>query len=277
MRRFGPLVGAVIALSGAARAQDQAPRSGDTVAFQLKNSILFVEATVNGKGPFSFIFDTGAGMTVLKPETAQKLGLIEKADPPADAPPKKRLRPGSLMGEGARLMEVESIAAGKAGATRVQVAVMSVPQADVPLNVLGISYDGILGYTFISRFVTTIDYKAKTIKLVPSDYLPEVLGVPAAASGATLGFSYRTIPDDLANEIGVEGGLEVRAVSAGGPAAAGGLRKGDIVREVNGKRVDTADQYRKFLASIKSGDAITLKVIRERKDVELRLTAGARE
>ena len=52
--------------------------------------------------------------------------------------------------------------------------------------------------------------------------------------------------------------------------------KGDVVREVNGKRVDTADQYRKLLASIQPGDAVTLEVVRERKDVELRLTAGTR-
>ena len=68
----------------------------------------------------------------------------------------------------------------------------------------------------------------------------------------------------------------LRAVAAGGPAARGGLRKGDIVRSVNGTRVDTAGQYRALLAALKPGDAAVLKAVRERKDVELRLTAGER-
>ena len=231
MGRIGPLVGAMVALSGVARAQD----SGDTVRFQLRDSIVLIEATVNGKGPFSFIVDTGAAMTVLKPETAAKAGLAD------------------------RVTEVDSIALGKAVAKKVQVAVRAIPQADRP------DCDGILGATFLSRFVTTIDYPARTIKLVPADSAP-----------ATLGFSYRTIPDDLANEVGLEGGLEVRAIAAGGPAAKGGLRKGDIIREVNGKRVDTADQYRALLASIKPGDAVSLKGVRDRKDVEVKLTAAER-
>ncbi|HXX94679.1 MAG TPA: PDZ domain-containing protein [Planctomycetota bacterium] len=96
------------------------------------------------------------------------------------------------------------------------------------------------------------------------------------APAATLGFSYRTIPDDLANEIGVEGGVEVRAVASGGPAAQGGLKKGDIVRKVNGRRVDTARQYQTVLGSIRPGDAVVLGVVRERKELELRLQAGER-
>jgi hypothetical protein len=228
MHRIGLVVGALTALSGTTRAQD----AGDTVGFQLRDGVILVETTVNGKGPFTFVVDTGAGMTVLKPETAGKLGL------------------------GERIVEVDSIAVGKAAAKKVKVAVAGVPDG----------CDGVLGYTFLSRFVSTIDYRAGTIRLAPADDTP----------GATLGFSYRTIPDDLANEIGLEGGLEVRAVAAGGPAAKGGLRKGDIIREVNGKRVDTAGQYRALLATIKPGDAVALKVVRDRKDAEVKLMAAER-
>jgi serine protease Do len=103
-----------------------------------------------------------------------------------------------------------------------------------------------------------------------------LLFAAADSPPATLGFSYRTLPDDLANEVGLEGGVEVRAVALGGPAAKGGLRKGDIIREVKGKRVDTADQYRALLGSIKPGDVVPIKIVRERKDVEIKLTAAER-
>ena len=98
--------------------------------------------------------------------------------------------------------------------------------------------------------------------------------MPVAA--ATLGFSYRTLPADLANEIGLEGGLEVRAVAPAGPAAQGGLRKGDVIREMNGRRVDTSDQYRALLGGVRPGDAVAFKIVRDRKDVEIRVTAGER-
>ena len=230
MRRFGLVAGALIALSSTARPQDP-PRAGETVGFQLRNGAILVEATVNGKGPFTFVFDTGAGMTALKPEAAGKAGV-------------------------AGATEADSIALGKAAAKKVKVAVA----ATVPDGC-----DGVLGYTFLSRFVSTIDYGAGTIRLVP-----------VGDAVATLGFSYRTIPDDLANEIGLEGGLEVRAVAAGGPAAKGGLRKGDLIRDVYGKRVDTAEQYRALLATIRPGDAVALKVVRDRKDVEVKLVAAER-
>jgi C-terminal processing protease CtpA/Prc len=230
---FGPLAGVGVALWAALGAQD----SGDTVPLELRDSVLRIKATVNGKGPFTFVFDTGAAMTVLKPETAGKAGLA--------------------VAEG-RVTEVDTLAAGRAVAKKVRIAVREIPPADHP------DCDGILGATFISRFVSTIDYSARTLKLVPADPAP-----------ATLGFSYRTIPDDLANEVGLEGGVEVRAVAVGGPAARGGLRKGDLIREVNGRRIETADQYRALLGSIRPGDAVPIKVVRDRKDLEIKLTAAA--
>jgi len=61
----------LVGAGGAVLAQD-----GDavTVPFELKSNIIFVEVTINGEGPFSFIFDTGASVTVIRRGTAGPTG-----------------------------------------------------------------------------------------------------------------------------------------------------------------------------------------------------------
>src|SRR5947207_14144089 len=116
MDRLGLVVGALAVLSGVARAQEAA-RADDTVGFLLKDGLILVQARVNGKGPFTFVVDTGARVTVLSPWTAGKVELTDRA------------------------VDVDSIAAGKAAAGHVRIAVAATPEGS----------DGILGYTFLSR------------------------------------------------------------------------------------------------------------------------------
>jgi len=91
------------------------------------------------------------------------------------------------------------------------------------------------------------------------------------------GFCYRTIGDDEANEIGVEGGVVVVKVAPGTPAEKAGLKKGDIIQEINGKRCDTAEDWQKVLSKAEPGDVATLIVIRDKKDVEVKITLEARK
>ncbi len=93
----------------------------------------------------------------------------------------------------------------------------------------------------------------------------------------TAGFSYRTIGDDEANELGVEGGVVVCKVAADSPAEKAGLKKGDIIQEIDGRRCDTAEDWQKVLAKAKAGDVVKLTVIRDKKDVDIELTLEARE
>ncbi len=259
----------LLAAAAPALAQE---RPGDTVAFELKSSVIFVKGSINGVDGLNFLFDTGASVTVLRPATAEKLGLTKKGER------------GGLLGA-PLFKDADSIGAGKALVKKLPVAVMGVPQADLPLAMQGISYDGILGYNYISQFVTTIDYKAKTIKLAPCDYVPEDpreafkrQARPAAEAAAVhVGFSYATIGDDIANEIGVEGGVVVKAVAPGSPAEKGGLRKGDVIQEINGRRIDRAEDWQKVLAKSKPGDVLKVSIIRDRKDVAIEIAAEERK
>ncbi len=238
----------------------------DTVPFELKANLVFLKVSINGGDPRPFVFDTGANVTVLKPETARALGLIAK---------------GEKLGPETVFKTVDSIGMGKAVVKKLPVAILTLPQAE-PLAQLGIAYDGILGFNYISQFITTLDYKSKTLKLVPSGFVPDDPRPPAdpprdEPTRVQLGMTYATIGADQANEIGVEGGIVVKAVAADSPAEKGGLKKGDIITEMNGKRIDRAEDYRRLLAKTKPGDVLAFNVIRDKKDVTINVTAEERK
>lgn len=247
----------------------------DTVSFELKQNIVFVEVHVNGEGPFTFIFDTGASVTVLKPATARKLKLKTRAVGGEGVL-------GGLLkmaGLGAEVTTVDSIAMGKAEVKDFEAVVMNVPQADIPLAMAGIDYDGLIGFHFISRFVTTIDYKAKTIHLVPNDFDPGPTFPAEAPRGdgrPYLGFSYRQVGDDEANEVGVEGGVVVGALAEGAPAKAAGLQTGDIILRFNGKIVRTSAEFREAVAATKPGDRVETLILRDKKEHTVTIRVGSR-
>ncbi len=261
-----PIAVTFLSLFASVAAAQETDREGDTVAFEVKSGVIFVEATVNGKGPFTFIFDTGASVTVLRPQTAKKLGIETKGGGLFSAP---------------SMIKVESFALGKADVQDLPVAVMMVPQAEVPLAMQGIKYDGLVGYAYISQFVTTIDYRKKTIGLVPNDYTPEDPTTPAVTpktpKSLHVGFSPRELGADEANEIGIDGGVVVQKVAKGSPADKGAMKEGDIIQEIDGKRIDTVEQYYAILRKSKPGNTLTFRVIRDKKDVDVKVTVQERK
>lgn len=254
-------------------------RKGDTVTFKLRHNLIFVDVTVNGEGPFEFIYDTGASVTVIKSSTARKLGLKLE-----DVPGTGEGMLGGLLkwaGLTPRVTRVRSIALGEAGLDGFEAVVMDVPQADIPPALTGTKYYGIVGYHFISRFVTTLDYQKKTIRLVPNDFnpgptFPQLAAAKGPEARPHLGFSYRTIGDDAANEVGVEGGVVVGTLQKDGPAQRAGLKKGDIILRLDGARIRTADNYRAACSRLRPGRTAKLLILRERKEQTLEIKVGRR-
>ncbi len=71
-------------------------------------------------------------------------------------------------------------------------------------------------------------------------------------------------------------GVEVDEVAPDGPAAKGGLKVGDVIKKVNGRRVKNFDEFKEALANKKAGDILKLVVIRGEKEIDLTLTLEAR-
>src|SRR4051812_11371104 len=75
------VVGLALALA-VALDRPPAPARGAAVPFEtLPSNHMVVEAKVNGKGPFRFIFDLGAPVTLISNKAAEAAGVIQ-----ADAP-----------------------------------------------------------------------------------------------------------------------------------------------------------------------------------------------
>jgi S1-C subfamily serine protease len=64
------------------------------------------------------------------------------------------------------------------------------------------------------------------------------------------------------------GGLELTQVREGGVAALAGLRAGDRITSIDGLAVRTADDLQRVLLGKRSGEAVTLHVIRSRGTVQ---------
>jgi predicted aspartyl protease len=116
--------------------------------------LILVPATVNGIGPHEFILDTGAGVSLLTPEFAERVGVTITESTEG-------------MGAGGKvaisLGVVESLAIGQATAENVQVAVTSEIQRIGA--VIGASLDGDIGYSYLKNFRLTLDYRKLTLQL----------------------------------------------------------------------------------------------------------------
>lgn len=75
---------------------------------------------------------------------------------------------------------------------------------------------------------------------------------------------------------GVEG-LVVESLVPGSPAAAAGVRGGDILRTLEGTTLEDGGQLRQILAKRKAGDRVKLGLLRDRKPVDVTVTLKNRQ
>jgi S1-C subfamily serine protease len=66
--------------------------------------------------------------------------------------------------------------------------------------------------------------------------------------------------------------VEVLSVTRGGPAAQGGMRKGDLIVAMNGADITNVDLLQKFLADWPIGKQVTVSVLRVQERLELAVT-----
>jgi predicted aspartyl protease len=131
-----------VCAAAVAAAPARGPAEPAATPLRVAARIPFVDdVMVNGQGPFTFILDTGATETVITPPLARQLGIQGRWATP-------RQKKGTAA----------SIRAGDAEARDVPVYILDPPQAVTLRLNHGINYHGILGSTFLSRFITTVDF-----------------------------------------------------------------------------------------------------------------------
>ncbi len=84
---------------------------------------------------------------------------------------------------------------------------------------------------------------------------------------AYLGIAFTDVPGDLLARYRIQGpaGALIDSVFAGSPAARAGLRSGDIIVALNGKKLESSAELQEQIAQRDPGDTIQLEVVRSGK------------
>jgi serine protease Do len=90
-----------------------------------------------------------------------------------------------------------------------------------------------------------------------------------------LGIAIQDLTEDLRNSFSFSGeGVLIGDVNSGSPAEEAGLQSGDIVIELDGKVMNSANQFRNIIASTRPGSSLNLKLIRSGHNMEMQVRLG---
>lgn len=274
-RHTFPVLAAVVL--GAAPCPAQAPPTKPVVVpFKLLPSRhMLLDVTINGKGPYHLIFDTGAPLNLIGSRVGKEAGLLKGG--------RSAGLGFGLFGGGMNQVEVGTLGVGDAIADKLPAVVMDHPTVRLISDAFKDEYgpiEGIVGFPFFGRFATTIDYQAKQLTMTPTDYKPgdylndltqtltkaiDRKSEPRIVGAAGLwGFAIEKLSDDT------DPGVTVGKVFTDTPASAAGLKPGDRILTLDGRWTDTvADAY---LAASLVRPGRAAKLVIKRDDQQKTLT-----
>lgn len=92
-----------------------------------------------------------------------------------------------------------------------------------------------------------------------------------------LGITWQGINPTIARryQLPVEWGAYVTRVETGSPADQSGIRRGDIIVQIGDLEINQQRSYLNALFAQQPGDTVTIKIIRQKEILELRITLGA--
>jgi len=126
----------------------------------------------------------------------------------------------------------------------------------------------------VIRDKNTQEYTVKVGELKDED----VAAASGGSSSEDLGLAVQTLTPELAENLGLDKGVKgvvVTQVEPGGPAAEAGLRRGDVVLEVNRKPVKNAQAYQKAVRETGKGKSLLFLVRRGDNTIFLALKPPA--
>ena len=72
-------------------------------------------------------------------------------------------------------------------------------------------------------------------------------------------------------------GVQVISVVEDSPAEKAGVEKGDIITAVNGEKITSSSGLTSWITKSKAGDVLTLSIMRDGENIELKVTLGVRQ
>lgn len=223
----------------------------------LKTCHAVVPVTINGKGPFRLVLDTGSPVTFVSNPAARRAGLITE----------KTAQTPALMGlRGA--VTAKTFSVGNVNLSDFNLLVLDHPIIGLIAQVDG-PVDGIVGFTFFARFRTVIDYAAGQVTFTPAAYQPaDVVQMLTARlmqrgpevrvqrSAALWGLRVEKENSDEAE------GVRVSRIYTDSAAEEAGLRVGDRILAIDGRWTDSVPEAYEVLAQVRPGQEVAVEVLR---------------
>jgi hypothetical protein len=175
--------------------------SSTTVPLQIVNNHIYLNVMLDGRGPYTFVLDSG-GDYIVTPEVAAAIAAKSVGG--------LRLSGVGSATEGAAFTHVDSIAIGNAIVRDQYMLVLPIGTGFGVAE--GMRIDGMIGYQFLARFLTTIDYASSTLKVA----MPTAAPASAPGAAAIPFFFDSTIPRIPISLNGVTTTAEVDTGSRGG-------------------------------------------------------------
>lgn len=107
------------------------------------------------------------------------------------------------------------------------------------------------------------DKKTITFEVTLGELQEETIETPAALA-VTLGIEVRDITPDLVNQYALKrtSGVVIVGIDAGGPADQTGLRPGDVILEINRRKIRSLDDWEGVLSTVQPGETVLLLIDR---------------
>lgn len=135
-----------------------------SVPLQIVNNHIYVNVMLDGRGPYTFVLDSG-GDYIVTPDVAAALHARSVGG--------VRLSGVGNATEGAAFTRVDAIAVGGAQIRNQYLLVLPIATGFGVAE--GMRIDGMLGYQFLSRFLATVDYAGAKLTLAMPPALPTAL------------------------------------------------------------------------------------------------------
>lgn len=91
-----------------------------------------------------------------------------------------------------------------------------------------------------------------------------------------LGVYVQSVTEDIAQALGLKDarGVVVSGVQKGSAAEKAGLKQGDVITAINGNAVNDSNELRNMVASSQPGTDVTLTIVRDGREQQLKVTLG---
>ncbi len=142
-------------------------RKRENISFKMIKNLMIIPLTINGKGPFNFVLDTGVGLILISdPKLIDSVSI-------------KNLRSINIVGLG----EGETLSAfvtpsinlgfGSTNATNISAAILKKDIFELS-SYVGMPVHGLIGYEFFNSFVVRINFITNILTI----YSPETAYIP---------------------------------------------------------------------------------------------------